>query len=354
MFESGHSNERDQAVEPVIRKVKAVMSRISKAEGELGESAKYHLDSGGHFLRASLIARTCCSLGIGESSTVSMGAALEFLHNASLIHDDVQDSDEVRRSQPSVWKKYGVNTAVSLGDFFITLAYLAAMEIDTPHEIKVSLLQLMAQRTLEVIRGQAREMDSRSLSRLAIDDYEEIARAKTGPLIALTMEGPLLLSGASYAILNAAKSALTWFGLAYQIRDDIQDYLSHKSIGNGDAERWSCSLNCVALCYSADVDSASKLKPSGMDLLDSAPNAKQELIESLRQRVAIDTACIRFRNACDHSRAEAAALPTALRQIIEETVDAISISLIPRGGVTLPRAASEAEREIADAARVTS
>jgi len=54
-----------------------------------------------------------------------MGAALEFLHNASLIHDDVQDGDEFRRSRPSVWKKYGINTAITLGDYFSCFACTA-------------------------------------------------------------------------------------------------------------------------------------------------------------------------------------------------------------------------------------
>ena len=81
----------DAGVEQQIPMVRSFMSRLAFEQVGLAESAKYHLGTGGQFFRAILALRTSRALGLSEAAAVPMAAALELLHNASLIHDDLQD-----------------------------------------------------------------------------------------------------------------------------------------------------------------------------------------------------------------------------------------------------------------------
>ena len=101
---------------PSIRAVMDEVMHESGVEGSLlRRMANYHMQSEGKRLRAILPLLVAEALGVDPGRVVPFAAACEMLHNASLVHDDLQDGDSIRRGQPAVWRKFGTPQAINLG-----------------------------------------------------------------------------------------------------------------------------------------------------------------------------------------------------------------------------------------------
>jgi geranylgeranyl pyrophosphate synthase len=152
---------------------------------------------------------------------VAIASAVELLHNASLVHDDLQDGETERRGLPTVARVYGDSIALCVGDLCLSSAYAALAQFENPSLVP-KLLKLMHKRTAAVIRGQCAEFATGdAISQ--VTDYVKIVREKSGVLLSLPLELALLGSGRAEWLGNA-RSAAENFGIAYQIVDDIQDY----------------------------------------------------------------------------------------------------------------------------------
>ena len=90
---------------------------------QLGQLAWEHIATGGKRLRARLAVQTVCAHGARADLGIAWGAACELLHNASLIHDDIEDGDRFRRGKPALWARYGTAQAINAGDLCICLLY---------------------------------------------------------------------------------------------------------------------------------------------------------------------------------------------------------------------------------------
>ena len=208
--------------------VKQLIHRYTTNSGSISEAADYHLASGGKLFRPQFVLSIAMALGVKETTALHIAAACELLHNASLVHDDLQDKDEIRRGQQAVWKAFGPETAVNLGDFFIAGTFQALAEMDESPDLRVKLTRLFADTTRQVISGQSEELaGSRDLT-LTERDYENNARLKSGMLLALPVTATMIAAGVSSAQVESAGSAMQWLGVAYQIQDDLVDLFGLK------------------------------------------------------------------------------------------------------------------------------
>lgn len=180
----------------------------------------FHLNSGGNRSRAKLCIEASLALHISTKATIALASSIELLHNASLIHDDLQDSEENRRGRQSVWAKYGKAQAVCSGDLMISSAFGALADVGECSSLS-SLLSHTNEAVSLTIQGQSRDIDAKNT--ISEQEYEHIAVMKSGPLIQLTLVLPLLMAGHQNYV-QAAKSALHKFAIAYQIVDDLHDY----------------------------------------------------------------------------------------------------------------------------------
>jgi geranylgeranyl diphosphate synthase, type I len=313
-----------------LLKVEALMSRYAQAPGSLGESAAYHLKTGGRMLRVRLALAACAAMQVGREQAIGLAAACEFLHNASLVHDDIQDKDIMRRGRVSVWRQYGTNSAITLGDYFLVLAFMTISEIDCAAEKKAALLALFSNRTADVIRGQALDLDTSCCRDLTLADYEVLARRKTAPLLSITVEGALALSGANNDLCAAARKSMSWFGLAYQLRDDILDFCRAKQREDIPSDLRDAKANAVLLYYlerSAFDDSKALA-----DFLARARTSvtRSELRAWADRIVSSDafTAAVRhFHSACERSREVAEDLPSGLYLVLKHSLNDIANGL---------------------------
>lgn len=220
-----------------------------------------------------------------------MAAAAELLHNASLIHDDIQDHSIRRRERESLWVQFGSGIALSVGDLFISAASSALCQAPVHSQHLPTLAAHLHDVTRRCIRGQNDELELRAEA-ITMAHYERIVGAKSGALLGLPAELPLMAAGQERwcrSVATAARQLAT----AYQIIDDLDDIASDL----GDASSDHRCLNVVAILNQQQVhdprSEAARLARLRLNeavaSIDALPEACRlafgELAERLRSRL---------------------------------------------------------------------
>ncbi len=212
--------------------IETVMADVVGAEHPQGslliEMCDYHLGTGGKRLRALLPVMLAEALGADPVLVYPFAAACEMLHNATLVHDDVQDGDTTRRGRPTVWSRYGEAQAINLGDAMYFYSLLALDRLDIEVQQRWQLAQLLLQSTTRVIDGQVREFQLQNLPAPTPADYIHMVQRKTSALFALPMVGSATLCQASPAVRAALAEAAEHLGIVFQLQDDLLDLFGNK------------------------------------------------------------------------------------------------------------------------------
>ena len=187
----------------------------------------------GKMLRARLVLFMGRANNIPERTCLHAAAAVEIIHGASLLHDDVIDGGLLRRGAPTFWKKYGVNGAILLGDLLVFEGLNLLVQVD-----RVDLLQDLINMSKLVCRSEVEQELILRGSPGTWEECEHIARAKTGSLFAFSAAAA---AGREPGQIEALREAGFILGTAYQLVDDILDcsgneVLSGKTLGK-DEER---------------------------------------------------------------------------------------------------------------------
>jgi geranylgeranyl diphosphate synthase, type I len=179
--------------------------------------------SQGKALRPTLCMFACEALAGEPRQALSAAAALELIHNFSLIHDDVQDQDLERRHQPTVWSLWGTPKALVAGDAMQSLGDLAMLrsaQQDVPPETTLEVSRILTESYLEMIEGQCLDLGFESRTNITTQDYLQMIARKTGALIRSALEIGALLAANDPATTEAFARFGSCLGRAFQIRDD--------------------------------------------------------------------------------------------------------------------------------------
>ncbi len=193
-----------------------------------------HLATGGKRMRARLVMQACAAFGVDERAVVGFAAAVETLHNATLVHDDIQDGDTVRRGQPTVWARHGVAQAINVGDLMLMLPisrHIASLPVD--EAIRWRLAEALTRHAEAVVHGQADDLSLRDrlMADPGLDAVEELlfcAERKTAALFSLCAEGAALLAGTSPDQARRLAEPFAAVGVAFQLVDDVIDGFGDK------------------------------------------------------------------------------------------------------------------------------
>ena len=185
------------------------------------EAARYHLNCGGKRIRAKIAIEAANALGLSEQNSLIIAAVSELLHNASLIHDDLQDGDMYRRDNQAVWAKFGKDIALCTGDLFISAAYAAVAQMSNTKLIPLMINTIHCE-TTAAIRGQCYDVNHKINPVNSLHCYQQVAIAKSGALLSLPLQLALIASKYN-KFLDSAKKATESFAIAYQIADDLSD-----------------------------------------------------------------------------------------------------------------------------------
>lgn len=212
--------------------IDALMLEVAAAESpqdsSLVEMCAYHLRTGGKRLRALLPLAIAQALGHDPRELIALGAACEMLHNATLVHDDLQDGDRVRRGQPTVWAKFGSARAINLGDAMFYWALLLLARLPADSAMLLGLHQRFLRETLRVIDGQEREFLLKEMPNPGMPDYFEMVSGKTSGLFALPMGAAAHFCAAPPGVVAALEVAAGNLGILFQIQDDLLDLYADK------------------------------------------------------------------------------------------------------------------------------
>ncbi len=211
--------QSNDATSKLVQVEQRMRTLVLHDTGDAGEAAALHLSAGGSRIRARLALHACSALRVPDDEAVAVAAACELLHNASLVHDDLQDRDIQRRGRDTVWRRHGDAAAICVGDLLLSAAYGAL----APTGAAVGqLITRMHQRVGSVIRGQCDDLALQGATLSSLDTYERVAQGKSGPLLILPLELSLVLAARPDAIGRAVEAGAL-FAVGYQAADDIED-----------------------------------------------------------------------------------------------------------------------------------
>ena len=230
---------------------KLILSRLPTDDQALASAASFHFTQPGKMLRAKMAMRGAAVLGVNQQAAMCWAAAIEVLHNASLIHDDICDNDKQRRGRDAVWVKYGQNVALTLGDWLIALSFDLAAEAAVISRAP-RLVSILAKHMAVTTAGEAMEFEWNGSHDW--DVYLTIAADKTAPLLTAPIQGVAAMAGD-----ESAEATITRYfrdlGKSYQIANDIRNYT-----GNDGAKRVAGDLarrapNAVTLSFREQLNS---------------------------------------------------------------------------------------------------
>ncbi len=187
----------------------------------LYQPISYALASGGKRLRPSLLLMAADAFGGKAADAFSPAAGIEVFHNFTLLHDDVMDNSDTRRGRPSVFAKWGLNTAILSGDTMLTLATQLISNVED--KLLRPVLDAFNAMAIRVYEGQRLDMDFETSDSVTLDDYIRMIMDKTGSLIGASAKIGALIGGASEKDAEKMYEYGMMLGVAFQIQDDWLD-----------------------------------------------------------------------------------------------------------------------------------
>ena len=183
------------------------------------EVARYLIDAGGKRLRPMLTVAAAALFGSTNGSEVNFAAAVEFMHNATLLHDDVVDESTMRRGRAAARMKWGNQASVLVGDFLLGQAFMMMVETGNVEALGVISRAATVIAEGEVLQlAKARDLDATPA------DYDNVIRAKTATLFEAATEVGAMAGGADAAGRRAMRDYGRELGYAFQLVDDVLDY----------------------------------------------------------------------------------------------------------------------------------
>lgn len=224
---------------------------------QLYKASRHIINSGGKRLRPFLTIKSCEASGGTMNDVIPFAAALEILHNFTLVHDDVMDHDELRRGKPTVHKKYGIPLAILAGDLLFSKVYQSVLDYAPEHlspDDVILTLQKMTDAIILLCEGQALDISFPKATGITEDDYINMIGSKTSSLFKACAEVGAIAAGASRSE-RAALAGFAWdAGIAFQITDDILGITADESklgkpVGSDIREGKKTIINIHALMH---------------------------------------------------------------------------------------------------------
>lgn len=222
---SAREEIRDAAF-PVKRDLEAAEAKLSRLldsnEAIIGEICHYLVDAGGKRLRPLfilLIYRACGGISGNVEDAIDAAIALELIHSATLLHDDIIDGGLLRRGKPSAFARYGFAPSLVAGDFLFCRAFELCGRFDE------RLVHTAARACIQLTEGEVMEERMRNSGTATIDDYLAVISRKTASLFAAGGKVAADLAGADAKTIGAMETLGLAVGRAFQMVDDLLDVI---------------------------------------------------------------------------------------------------------------------------------
>lgn len=177
----------------------------------------------GKRVRPMLVLLSTEAAGGKWKDALPAAAAVELVHNFSLIHDDIQDNSPLRRGRETVWKKWGIPQAINAGDSMFSLAHMALERLDNlvPLETALKASRILPEACLYLTQGQHLDISYENRNDLTVEDYWPMISGKTAALLAACTELGALIAGVDEQKQSNYQKFGEQVGLAFQVYDDL-------------------------------------------------------------------------------------------------------------------------------------
>jgi len=199
------------------------LKKISPASASprLREGCRYALQGGGKRVRPALLVLACESVGGTAAAALDAAAAIEIMHNFTLVHDDIMDNADARRGRPTVHRAWSVNDALLVGDVLVGASYEALLRTRGPG--RGALAGVLTRGLLDVCEGQALDLEFEKRTDVTAREYFRMIGKKTGALLAAAAELGALVGGGTRAQVASLRRFGLRLGVAFQVQDDLLD-----------------------------------------------------------------------------------------------------------------------------------
>ena len=197
----------------------AIVARTGSDVAMIPEVANHLIESGGKRLRPMMTLAAAGLCGYAGDGHVKLAASVEFMHTATLLHDDVVDQSDMRRGKLAARMLWGNEASVLVGDFLLGQAFRMMVEVGS-----LPCLSVLADAAAVIAEGEVMQISAAKDTATTEDDYIAVIRAKTAALFAAACEVGPILAGRPKAEMAACRAYGTNLGIAFQLIDDALDY----------------------------------------------------------------------------------------------------------------------------------
>lgn len=209
-----------ELVTPDMQRVNAeILTRTGSEVTMIPEVANHLISSGGKRLRPMLTLAMASLTGYSGDGHIKLAAAVEFMHTATLLHDDVVDESDMRRGRPAARKLWGNEASVLVGDFLLGQAFKMMVEVGS-----LRALDILSNAAAIIAEGEVMQLGAAKNTATTEDEYLAVIRAKTAELFAAACEVGPVLTNRPKAEHAACRSFGMNLGIAFQLVDDVLDY----------------------------------------------------------------------------------------------------------------------------------
>ena len=202
-----------QAVDQIIR------HRLQSEVPLVSQVSEYLVAAGGKRLRPALLLLMCGALGFDGAHRLNLAAVVEFIHTATLLHDDVVDESTLRRGRATANSAFGNPASVLVGDFLYSRAFQMMVEVGD-----MRVMQTLSEATNVIAEGEVLQLMNMHDASLSEDSYLRVIRSKTAKLFEASARLAALLAQSAPVIEQACAEYGQALGTAFQVIDDLLDY----------------------------------------------------------------------------------------------------------------------------------
>jgi len=308
--------------EPIRAELEVVEERLHQAveveDSQLREILRYILGSGGKRIRPALVVLASKFHDSDVEQVLPLAAAVELLHTATLVHDDLLDGSVLRRGNPTLNANLGTGVAILMGDYLFARAADLAAATDS-----VPVVSIFARALMTICSGELKQVFDQGRSRRTKEDYYQSTYSKTASLFAASTEAGALLSGASPPTVQALRDYGHNLGMAFQIVDDILDFTGdEKELGKPIGSDLRQGTITLPLLLFLETHPEVGVLPS----IFEEEQGREERIQSLVDMVSDSSAIGSAREAAERFTVESKEAiqnlsPTEYRQVMLDLAD---------------------------------
>ncbi len=248
------SADVDPMAADMLRVDEVIRQRLSSDVALVNQISHYIVSAGGKRIRPRLVLLFAQALGFAGPERHELAATVEFIHTATLLHDDVVDESSLRRGRQTANALFGNAASVLVGDFLYSRAFQMMVSVN-----RMRVLEVLADATNVIAEGEVLQLMNMHDADLAVDDYLRVIRYKTAKLFEASARLGAVLADAPPAVEEACADCGRSLGTAFQLVDDLLDYEGDtlslgKNVGDDLREGKPTLPLLVAMARSGEVD----------------------------------------------------------------------------------------------------